>query len=312
MSNRRIAYAYFDPSWNNRTQSILQLVRTEVEPLDYQLEMKEHLFCPSCYEHLTRVPADPSLSFMVDGKDALFRHLPIENAPYCNLRSGMMVGKKFNSQEEAAKAVEEGDVVVISGFMQERPQNNPRDPFDGDEQPLQTDFESIDGVEVDVPISRHNGESFKLPSKVTSIQSLCTNFRQNFYRDIHVVTPDGRALSYILGESLKDAREIIEENEIPSFYFGKVVRIKRFEHTSHVFLEHPKLAGNVDFKISASNSDLDARGITQENAINRILVFYGVIREVGAGYWSPNKTWGEIALLPAKYEDFLQSSYKKN
>ncbi|BDO01196.1 hypothetical protein [Klebsiella quasipneumoniae] len=99
----------------------------------------------------------------------------------------------------------------------------------------------------------------------------------------------------MLSECLTDAADIAEENDTPNFYFGEIVSFRRFDHTSHVFLRHPRLAGNVDFRISASNEDLDARGITEANAQRRILVFFGKIESIGAGYWSQNKKWGGIA-----------------
>lgn len=311
MTSRRIAYAYYDPAWDKLTMSILTLNRTAVEPLEYEAEMKGNLHCPSCYEPLLRVPGDPAVAIMSNGADALFRHFPDGNAPYCRLRSGIMVGKKYDSEAEAAKAVEEGDLIIISGFKQERPQNHGIQQDQEHGEPVETEFESEDGPPVNVPASRHEGQTFNLPSKITSVQSLCANFRQNFYRDIHVAAGE-QVYHYILAECLKDAAEIDNENDVPNFYFGEIVSFLRYEHTSHVFLRHPRLVGNVDFRISARNEDLDARGITQANALRRILLFFGKIDSCGAGYWSKDKAWGEIALLPAKYEDFLRTNYKSN
>lgn len=59
MAIRRIAYAYYDPDWIKGEHTLLALKRNTVEPLAYSLYMKGYLFCPSCYEHITRVPADP-------------------------------------------------------------------------------------------------------------------------------------------------------------------------------------------------------------------------------------------------------------
>jgi hypothetical protein len=310
MALNRIAYAYYDPNWDRIQQPIALLVRTAIEPLDYLDHMKGYLHCPSCYEPLTRVPNDPAVAVMANGRVALFRHFPDEDAPYCRLRSSQMSGKKYNSEEEARQAVEDQDLVIISGFMQERPENQPRADFDGEQEPLETEFESEHGPEVAVPVSRHDGETFKLPSKVTSVQSLCTNFRHNYHREIHIVVED-KVLRYVLDVDLQDAAEIDDVTDEPKFYFGEIIRIRRFDSTSHVFLRHPHLPGNFDFRISANNNDLDARGITAENSLRRILIFYGVIAKIGAGYWSPNKKWGEIALLPRQYDDFLKANYQK-
>lgn len=310
MNLNRIAYAYYDPKWDRTKHPIAVLVRTEIEPLDYLVEMKGHLHCPSCYEPLTRVPNDPSIAVMANGREALFRHFPDEDAPYCRLRSSQLAGKKYSSEEEARQAVEDQDLVIISGFMQERPKNNPRADFDGEHEPLQTEFESEDGPEVAVPVSRHEGETFRLPSKITSVQSLCTNFRHNYHREIHIVVEEN-VYRYVLDSDLKDAAEINDVDEEPKFYFGEIVRFRHYDSTSHIFLRHPYLQGNVDFRISADKGDLEARGIKEDNALRRILIFFGKVEKVGAGYWSPNKKWGEIALLPKKYEDFLRANYIK-
>ena len=311
MAIRRIAYAYYDPRWDKLTMPIVALSRTEVEPLEYEEEMKGHLHCPSCYEPLLRVPGDPAVAVMANGADALFRHFPDEDAPYCRLRSGIMVGKKYDSEAEAAKAVEDGDLIIISGCKQERPQNTARQQDEEYGEPVAPEFESEDGPSVNVPASRHEGQTFNLPSKITSVQSLCANFRQNYYRDIHVVVGEN-VHQYVLAECLKDASEINDEDDFPRFYFGEIVRIDRFENKSHVFLRHPRLVGNVDFRISASNGDLDARGITQSNALRRILLFFGKIDPCGAGYWSKDKAWGEVGILPVKYENFLRANYKRD
>ncbi|BDO01195.1 hypothetical protein [Klebsiella quasipneumoniae] len=68
-----------------------------------------------------------------------------------------MVGKKYNSEAEALQAIEDEDIIIISGFMQERANNNARDPVEGEDEQVETDYESEDGPAMDVPISRHEG-----------------------------------------------------------------------------------------------------------------------------------------------------------
>jgi len=43
MALNRISYAYYDPKWDRARHPIAVLVRTEIEPLDYLVEMKGHL-----------------------------------------------------------------------------------------------------------------------------------------------------------------------------------------------------------------------------------------------------------------------------
>ncbi|CDL86270.1 hypothetical protein [Xenorhabdus cabanillasii] len=309
MVNRRIAYAYYDPNWNRSVHSIVQLVKTEVEPLDYHLEMKDHLFCPSCYEPLIRVPSDPAVAVMADGKEALFRHLPVEDPPFCFLRSGSVVGKRYNGEEEARQAVEDKQFIVVSGFMQERPENIFREVIDGKEEPSDTHFEDENGREVDVPVSRHNGQTFKLPSRITSVQSLCSNFMQNYYREIFVVNEQEDSKRYLLCDSLKNVNEINEVNNIPNFYFGEIETINKYNNHTTVWLKLNKPKPYADFRVRIWNRFAEPRGIVEGRAEGRIIMFYAPIEIIGRGYCTRELYWGEVALLPEQYRDFLINNY---
>ncbi|HFP0500473.1 TPA: hypothetical protein ACHK9G_005610, partial [Escherichia coli] len=54
-----------------------------------------------------------------------------------------------------------------------------------------------------------------------------------------------------------------------------------------------------------------SRGITNENAKNRIVIFYAPILSVGMGYWTHILKWGEVGLLAEKHKDFLLDDYNK-
>lgn len=146
------------------------------------------------------------------------------------------------------KAVEDEELIVISGFLESRPNNNPRIGSEGDEAPVDSHFERKNGKEVSLPISRHHGESFKVPSQVTSVQSLCVNFDHNYYREIYLVGEDGRAKRYRLCDSLKEINDITGDLPEPAFYFGKFWKIERFSGHSNVWLKispehHLKISG---------------------------------------------------------------------
>lgn len=310
MTSRRIAYAYFDPNWDKRVNGIAQLVRTEVEPLDYQLVMKGHLICPQCYEPLIRVPSDPASTVMVNEREALFRHLPDPDAPFCLLRSGATVGKRYSTEEEAKKAVEDEELIIIDGFMMERPENILRQPSEDDEQPLETNFESKDGRLVDIPISRHSGVTFKLPSKISSVQSLCANFRNNYYREIFVVDETGHSLRYLFCDSLKEINDVFSEVKTPNFYFGEIKSIDKHTNHSTVWLKLYLPKHYADFRVKIRNEVAIPRGIVSNKAEGRIIIFYAEILSVGTGYWTRELHWGEVSLLPDKYKDFLLTDYK--
>ena len=309
MANRRIAYAYYDPDWSKEQHTLLALKRNTVEPLAYLLYMKGCIFCPSCYENITRVPADPDKGMTTNNIPAYYKHLKDDNAPFCSLRCGIMQYKKYSSQEEAKKAVEDEDLIVISGFLESRPGNCPRVDAKVYEIPRDSYFERKDGKEVLLPISRHQGESFKVPSQITSIQSLCANFNHNYYREIYLVGEDGRAKRYRLCDSLKKVDDLTESCSEPVFYFGSFWKIERFTSHSNVWLKINQSAPFKDFRIRITNETADGRGFFNERNLDRIVVFYSQVDEVGMGYMTPQLGWGEVALLPTKYDEFLTNDY---
>lgn len=310
MATRRIAYAYYDPDWIKGKHTLLALKRNTIEPLAYSLDMKGYIFCPSCYENITRVPADPDKGMTRNEVPAYYKHLKDDNPPFCSLRCGPIQYKQYSSQEDAKKAVEDEELIVISGFLESRPSNNPKVDSKDDEMPVDSHFERKNGKEVSLPISRHHGESFKVPSQVTSVQSLCVNFDHNYYREIYLVSEDGRAKRYRLCDSLKEINDITERSSEPAFYFGNFVRIERFSGHSNVWLKIAQETSFKDFRIRITNDTADGRGFFNDKNLGRIVLFYSQVDKVGMGYITPQLGWGEVALLPTKYNDFLIKDYK--
>lgn len=72
-------------------------------------------FCPSCYEHITRVPADPDKGMTTNEVPAYYKHLKDDNAPFCSLRCGPIQYKNMHLKR-MQKAVEDEEIIVISGF----------------------------------------------------------------------------------------------------------------------------------------------------------------------------------------------------
>ncbi|EQB8218071.1 hypothetical protein ACYUOO_001128 [Klebsiella aerogenes] len=240
---------------------------------------------------------------------AYYKHLKDDNAPFCSLRCGPIQYKKYASQEDAKKAVEDEEIIVISGFLESRPDNNPRLDSEGSEIPIDSHFERKNGKEVSLPISRHHGESFKVPSQVTSVQSLCVNFDHNYYREIYLVGADGKAKRYRFCDSLKEINDITEGSSDPAFFFGTFWKIEKFTGHSNVWLKINQGTSFRDFRVRITNDTAEGRGFFNDKNRGRITVFYSRVDEVGMGYMTPQLGWGEVALLPAKYDDFLISDY---
>jgi len=255
------------------------------------------------------VPADPDKGMTTNEVPAYYKHLKDDNAPFCSLRCGPIQYKKYASQEDAKKAVEDEELIVISGFLESRPDNNPRIDSEGSEVPVDSHFERKNGKEVSLPISRHHGESFKVPSQVTSVQSSCVNFDHNYYREIYLVGADGKAKRYRFCDSLKEINDITEGSSDPAFFFGTFWKIEKFTGHSNVWLKINQGTSFRDFRVRITNDTAEGRGFFNDKNRGRITVFYSRVDEVGMGYMTPQLGWGEVALLPAKYDDFLISDY---
>lgn len=311
MSSRRLVFAFYDPNWVRERDSILLLAQTPVTALEYEDLMRDKLYCPQCYESIIRVPSDETKNYLSNGAEAYFRHVLNDNHPPCNLRSGSIIGMSYATEEDARRAIENEEFIVLTGFMQERPTNHPRIDWEGDEDPAETHFEDIDGRSVDLPIGRHNGQEFRLPSKISSVQSLVVNFLKNYYREIVLIKEDNTVSKFVFCDVLKDINFIDNEVITPSFYFGVITKVDVWANHNTIWLEVTNTSNLQDFRVKIKNEVAEDRGWTQDRIIGRVIVFYSEIRSVGTGYWtSTNLRWGEVAILPRKYDEFILNIHK--
>ncbi|KML66443.1 hypothetical protein [Pectobacterium peruviense] len=311
MSSRRLVFAFYDPHWIRERDSIPLLAQTPVTALEYEDIMQSKLYCPQCYESIIRVPCDESKSNLSNGSEAYFRHVLNDNHPPCNLRSGPVVGRAYATEEEATRAVEDEEFIVLTGFMQERPENNPRADWDGEEDPAETHFEDANGRPVNLPVARHNGQEFRLPSKISSVQALVVNFLKNYYREIILVKDDNTVSRFIFCDALKDVNFINDEVNSPLFYFGVITKVDVWASHNTIWLRINNRNNLQDFRVKVKNEVATDRGWTEERIVGRIIVFYSTIRSVGTGYWTPTDLcWGEVAVLPRKYNEFILNTHK--
>lgn len=70
-----------------------------------------------------------------------------------------------------------------------------------------------------VPISRHSGQKFRLPSKLSTIETPCRRFDVNLYR--YFVFPGSKSAVRLL-DALTDIRNVIDTADTPGLYFGKI------------------------------------------------------------------------------------------
>lgn len=300
--NNRIKYALHHQSWNFGTDSFarLQSEGKAVLVTEYTPEIKGKIFCPACSCPLFRSPEDKDNDR--GGRDAYFGHKR-GIVTDCPLRTKKAEGKKYSTYEEAAQAVHDGKLVIVSGFLQARPVAPEKEakPYD------QTAVEDVAGDPVDVPISRHTGRKFNLPSRLTTVRGLCRGFDQNLIK--YYFFP-GSKHAHLLMDALRESRSFTEPTENPVIVYGKVVSMWDGGNGNPwnirtILLSFPANTGYADFSFKTTVAVADEHSI-DKTAIGRIVLAFGRVVEVGVGLALRNLKWGEIALLPVKYEGLIQ------
>ncbi|MNJ27487.1 hypothetical protein D3C77_219940 [compost metagenome] len=299
IDNNRIKFALYLPGWNSQggCKATLQNNARRILTTEYIEVMKGGIFCPECCSDLFRSPELGERD--VGGRPAYFAHARGSLAK-CSLRTVRREGNRFDSEEEAAKAVDDELLVLISGFMAVRPepiQGVPRQ-FNG---PL---VEDLNGPLADGPISRHTGRAVKLPSRITTIRGICRSFDRNFYKYYMFA---GAQFPVQLRDLLVDVSTVTEVDGVPRFYYGRIISSAHMGpnpwNLRLTWFDYAQM-GYKDFCLKAPESDCAEHGI-KNDSVGRVVVMYGVITESGIGLCLENLGWGEYALLPVQYERLL-------
>ncbi|SIT40080.1 conserved hypothetical protein [Paraburkholderia piptadeniae] len=205
------------------------------------------------------------------------------------------------NEEDAKQAIESDQLAIISSFLRDRPEKaaGPLDPYD------QSAVEEMEGPISLVPIGRHRGEKFMLPSRITTVAGLRRGFDKNLYK--FFVFPNS-AIAQRLCDALIDIATVTEECDVPRLYYGTIIRSYNAgitpKPTNIRMTElrcHPKIK---DFYLKVHAADQEEKGINDESG-GRIVLFWGKVIESGIGLAVRDLAWGEFALLPEKYEKLL-------
>ncbi|MDP2636497.1 MULTISPECIES: hypothetical protein [unclassified Pseudoalteromonas] len=294
-----IKHALFLTGWafDTGNKNLLKGNAQRVLVSEYSKEMEGNIFCPECSANLYRSPKDKEFS---DNGKAFFAHSRgIETD--CGLRSKKPKGKKYDTEEEAWKAIQDEELVIISSFIKDEPLApaiNPR-PFNAEH------IEDIDGPPANVPIVRHRGEDFTLPSKFKSVRGLVRSFNDNFYRYFHL---PGKNHAIKLKDLLVNVETIVEPDDQPKLYYGRIKQSylagPNDTNIRMTELKFSKTAEYKDFYFKASGTRQGQKGITNDSN-DRVIIIYGKVTESGIGLSIENVGWGEFALLPQKYENYI-------
>ena len=298
-ATRRIKFAYFLPSWDFEVGDPGALRRDgqQVTPTEYDSEMEGSLFCPACFTNLIRVPKGKD--YFSNGRDAYFAHSRIYQSVPCTLRSKKPEGKRYESYEEARQAIENQDLVIVSNFATNEPSLSDDQCGEYDETPV----EDVEGPTANLPIARHSGETFPLPSRVTTVAGMCRNFSDNLYK--YYVFP-GRQLPVRLVDTLIDVATVTDEDDVPRLYYGIIMQSFNAGRTStNTRMTQLRCHGGVaDFFLKDTDRVSQRKGI-HDDTRDRVVLVFGKVVASGIGLAFENLAWGEYALLPDRYKHFL-------
>ncbi|WP_445657911.1 hypothetical protein [Achromobacter sp. NCFB-sbj8-Ac1-l] len=297
--NHRIPYALFLTGWvyGAHSEEKLEAEGDQIEPAEYREEMENALFCPKCKTPLIRAPKKADL--FSNSRTAHFRHKPAFKKIPCDLRSSRGPGLNYSSEEELRRAVQNSELAIINGWRDAPPEStlNERDVdaiFD------LTQIVDIDGPSTEVPLGRHTGEKFFLPSKLTTVLALCRNFDKNLSRAFFF--PDSQYVMR-LTDKLFDISRLAENiPKEPYLYFGRVSSFSRLDRRNKITLASDD---GVQVRLYTWPTNDEKKHLDQR-AVGRVLVFFGNVYEENGGTpaYKLNK-WGAYSLLPEKYEHCL-------
>ncbi|WP_460146663.1 hypothetical protein [Pseudomonas sp. S2_A02] len=301
-ASNRIKHALLLPGWSfsNGSQALLRQTGKPVLVSEYDVEMKGKIFCPECCCPLFRSPEDEDANKR--GRSAFFAHKRGIKTE-CSLRTKPAVGKNYTTEEEANQAIVDGALVVIKGFMQSRPISPDIESSVYD----QTKVEDQNGELSEVPISRYRGKKFTVPSVLTSVAGICRKFDSNLYK--YYYFPEAQH-AQLLVDALRPVTPATDVTEHPVLIHGVITSVgdagNNPWNVRFVFLKFSSNLGYKDFSLKISVADGDHHGINK-SAVGRTVIAYGRVRQSGIGLALNELKWGEVALLPAKYVEILNS-----
>ena len=111
-NKRKIAYAHHLPGWKfeGGNREVLKASR-RVAPDEYEEEMRGALYCPGCFTNVERTPKEKDL--FTNQRDPFYRHLQRWSHVGCVLRAKKPIGKRYDTWEEAKRAIEHEHLAIV-------------------------------------------------------------------------------------------------------------------------------------------------------------------------------------------------------
>lgn len=296
----RIPHALFLKGWTFKVddKTVLKENAEKVLVREYRPEMEGSIFCPECTANLFRSPKDKDVAR--NGRAAYFAHSRGTDTD-CGLRTKKAEGKKYLTEREAMQAIYDKELVIVSGFIKDKPLKIEKEAKEYDASMV----EDQEGPKTEVPISRHRGETFSLPSYFQTVRGLCSNFEDNLVKYFYL--PDSQHAVQLL-DLLTNIENVTETNETPRLYYGRIISSRSAGPNPHNIrmtqLKYNSLGEYKDFYFKATDELQKEKGIN-DGSKDRVILIYGAVTESGLGLSIENVGWGEFALLPEKYEGLL-------
>jgi hypothetical protein len=298
-TSSRIKFAWYSATWKPETQTREELTTSgvQVAPTEYDHSMEGALFCPKCFTSLFRTPRESQV--FANGRKACFAHFARNGHIPCDLRSTTPEGKRYANEEEARRAIAADELVIVHAFQTEAPSVAGLSSGTYD----QSAVEQVDGPLTEVPISRYQGEPFRLPSRLATVKAICRNFALNLHR--YYVLP-GSNTAVLLTDALRSVKSINGPDDVPRLYCGRIKSSRNAGKWSHntrmTWLEHAPSVH--DLCIKDTDAAQAGKGIDDDSE-GRVVLVWGRVTESGIGLCFTALGWGEYALLPRLHEHLL-------
>lgn len=309
-NKHRIAYALQMSGWIYGEDKKEALIHRDarVTPEEFDIAMKGNIFCPICTTPLARCPEIAAIT--TNSRTAHFKHKPTYEKVQCILKTKKMGGFNYETEEDAAKAIEDESLVIISDWMDSPPAHDYN--MDGNGEFNQTAIEDEDGPLTNVAIGRHRTKEFKLPSRISSVTTLCKDFDKNLHRGYHF---PGSQYPMLLSALLFDTERVTTNLILDTFkkshnpsrlFFGKIVKYGSLTNVNVIHLEN-KIFGY--FKIYTKEK-FDRRKYIGSGSVGRYILFYSELEWRAEMPQCRIYSWGRYSLIPKKHEKYLLK-YKK-
>ncbi|MBH0077472.1 hypothetical protein I6F48_18295 [Pseudoalteromonas sp. SWYJ118] len=298
----RILYAYFSDVWKYGEYSKEQLkpLSEEVAPEEFSQLMKGKVFCPVCATPLSRTPNIDSIS--KNNITAHFKHGSKKKYPEsrsCGWRVNAKPGLNYTNEESAVKAIENKELAIINAWKASPPSDSGTDIDDNGEY-NKTAIEDNIGPQTEVPIARHNGPSFSLPSNISTVMALCTNFPENLKRGFFF--PNSQ-YPMLLSDQLYSTKKLTKD--LPNkeaLFFGKIIKFSHLSYRNVIEVE----SSNGTLKIYSDKSFDLRKHISFSSKGSYLLFSAKIYLEGGTVFACKLDFWGAYALLPKKYEKYIE------